>query len=433
MGSGGQRTLRRQEPRASTVEERRALLQRVLWSPQIAKSSRIREFLEYVCERALQDPSAEIHEQEIGCQVFGRGPAYDTAVDNVVRVTASQARRKLEQYFLAQGAAEPRILEIPKGGYTPVFREREPATDTAEPPPNQTPGHPPVFRPLVLLAIIVPWLLVIAACLYLALWKAPKTTPSELDVSPSLKALWSQLLPRGGRTDVVVTDSGLSLFWEMQPRQPTLQEYLDKNFWTRNDLPASNPDLRRLVERMGQRRLSSFGSLAAAFRVTELAGSSQTHVSISSPRDFNIHHMKTDNVVLLGSSGANPWVSLIEDRLTFRFGFDRVSRFAYFENRQPHPGELKIYRTDSEVSYCEIAFLPNLEHTGNILAISGAEVEGTEGGGEFVTNEHSMAQLRTLMRLGGSRFPYFEIMLKSSKIGGSTPGFAPVAFRILQP
>lgn len=96
MATGGQRTLRRQEPRASTVAEHRALLQRVLWSPQIAKASRIREFLEYVCEQALQNPSAEIHEQEIGYRVFGRSPDYDTAVDNVVRVTASQARKKLE-------------------------------------------------------------------------------------------------------------------------------------------------------------------------------------------------------------------------------------------------------------------------------------------------------------------------------------------------
>ena len=41
-----------------------------------------------------------------------------------MRVTASQARKKLEQYFAADGASEPVVLEIPKGQYTPVFRER---------------------------------------------------------------------------------------------------------------------------------------------------------------------------------------------------------------------------------------------------------------------------------------------------------------------
>lgn len=434
MGTGGQRTLRRQAPRASTVEECRALLQRALWSPQIAKSSRIREFLEYVCERALQDPSAEIHEQEIGCQVFGRSPAYDTAVDNVVRVTASQARKKLEQYFSSQGATEPRVLEIPKGGYTPVFRERDLATDTTEPPQHQTPGRLAVFRPLILSAIIVPWLLVVAGCLYLVFWNAPKTAPSELDPSPSIKALWSQLLPRGGRTDVVVTDSSLSQYEEASPRQITIQEYLQGDFWSRNGALTPNRELQSFVERMGRRQLTSIASVTTAFRVAELAGSGQARVAIVFPRDFNIGQLKTDNVVLLGSSIANPWVNLFRDRLTFRFGFDRVSHFAYFENQEPRPGELKIYRTDSDVSYCQIAFLPNLAQTGNVLAISGAEVEGTEGGGEFVTSERSLGQLRSFMKLHGSRrFPYFEVLLKSSKIGGSTPGFAPVAFRILRP
>jgi hypothetical protein len=61
------------------------------------------------------EESAEIHEQEIGHKVFGRGPDYDTNADNVVRVTASQVRKKLEQYFSLEGASEPVVLEIPKG------------------------------------------------------------------------------------------------------------------------------------------------------------------------------------------------------------------------------------------------------------------------------------------------------------------------------
>src|SRR5581483_6621208 len=116
------------------VEERRALLQRVLWSRQIQKSARIRDFLSYVCERAIQEPDAEVHEQEIGLRVFGRTQGYDTTADNVVRVTASQARKKLDLYFSSDGASEPVILEIPKGQYTPIFREREAAALAAPEP-----------------------------------------------------------------------------------------------------------------------------------------------------------------------------------------------------------------------------------------------------------------------------------------------------------
>src|SRR5438874_4018919 len=98
------------------------------------RSARIRDFMAYVCEKKFIDPSIEIHEQEIGVRVFGRKPDYDTMADNVVRVTASQTRRKLEHYFVTDGASEPVILEIPKGQYTPVFHERTPVAPPEEPP-----------------------------------------------------------------------------------------------------------------------------------------------------------------------------------------------------------------------------------------------------------------------------------------------------------
>src|SRR5256885_14569556 len=133
MGSGTQRIPRSADARSSTAKARHALLQRVLWSRHLQNSERTRDLLIYVSERALQEPSTEIHEQEIGYRVFGRKPDYDTAADNIVRVTVSQARKKLEQYFATDGISEPVILEIPKGKYTPVFRERE-AVDEGDDP-----------------------------------------------------------------------------------------------------------------------------------------------------------------------------------------------------------------------------------------------------------------------------------------------------------
>ena len=101
-----------------------------------------------------------------------------------------------------------------------------------------------------------------------------------------------------------------------------------------------------------------------------------------------------------------------------------------FENRQPRAGELKTYPNGAGISYCQIAFLANPGKTGNVLAISGTETEGTEGGGEFITSERSLEQLRTLVAPDrNGRVPYFEILLKSSRVGGATPGFSIVAVR----
>ena len=90
--------------------------------------------------------------------------------------------------------------------------------------------------------------------------------------------------------------------------------------------------------------------------------------------------MQSDNVILLGSPRANPWVELMAERLNFRYAFDQTLRYSYFENRAPKPGEPKLYRSDSGTSLCQIAFVPNLNRTGKILIIAGTEVEGTEAG-----------------------------------------------------
>ena len=231
-----------------------------------------------------------------------------------------------------------------------------------------------------------------------------------------------------------MSDSSLSLFQELLNRQLTLSEYLKFGQWARPDELTNNPDLKAFAELAAQRGFTSMGSVTIAYHIAELAGKDQGRISILRARDFDMRQMKYDNVVLLGSIRANPWQELIESRLNFRFGFDQKSRFSYFLNLQPHPGELSVYRTDSTVSYCRLAFVPSLAGPGNILSISGTETEGTEGGGEFVTSESSVAQLRSVVGVDkNGHLPHFEALLKSSRIGGETPNLTIVAFRLLQP
>ena len=416
-------------------DERRALLQRVLWSRQIEKSARIRDFLAYVTERALAEPTVEIHEQEIGHRVFGRSPDYDTTADNVVRVTASQARKKLDQYFSSDGAAEPVVLEIPKGQYLPAFRDREAAVPTAT--DRDAAGTQP-RRSRTAAVLLVCVAVLAAACIGLGLevHRQALAARTVLDANPTLRGLWSQLLPRpgAGRMDIVISDSSLSLFQELLNRPLTLAEYLDPDRWMQAGQFASDARLQTFAHKGAQRRFTSMASVTAVYRIGLLAGRDQSRISFFSARDFNIREMKADNVVLLGSSRANPWMELIQDKLNFRYGFDQETRYSYFENRNPRPGEAKFYRTNSSVSYCQIAFLPNLERAGNILAIGGTETEGTEGGSEYVTTEQSLSQLRGLVKPNrDGKLPYFEVLLESSRVGGAVPSFRMVAVRLLKP
>jgi hypothetical protein len=97
------------------------LVQRVVESPYLIGSARLRDFLLHVTACAIREAPEEATEQQIGIQVFQRSPGFNSSEDSIVRSQARLLRRKLAAYFKAEGASEPLIIEIPKGHYLPVF------------------------------------------------------------------------------------------------------------------------------------------------------------------------------------------------------------------------------------------------------------------------------------------------------------------------
>ena len=105
--------------------EWKVALARVLGSPGFEASERLRRFLEYVVEESINGRSGSIKAYTIAVDVFGRGADFDPNTDPIVRIEAGRLRRALERYYLTAGASDPLIVEIPKGGYAPKFRQRE--------------------------------------------------------------------------------------------------------------------------------------------------------------------------------------------------------------------------------------------------------------------------------------------------------------------
>jgi hypothetical protein len=108
----------------------------------LRRATRLRGFLTYVVDRKLAGCPEEITETLIGHRVFGRVATYNAGEDSIVRTEARTLRQRLERYFTGGGAAEPVVLEIPRGGYVPVFRPRAGVTACAAAP--TVPGEPRV-------------------------------------------------------------------------------------------------------------------------------------------------------------------------------------------------------------------------------------------------------------------------------------------------
>jgi hypothetical protein len=112
-------------------------LQRILESEFFRNSQRCSRFLEYSVHHLMHhQPDDELKERRIGIDVFNRTADYDTARDNIVRVTANEVRKRLAQYYGSTGLEDPLVLDMPPGAYIVTVRGIKPSTavpDTAVP------------------------------------------------------------------------------------------------------------------------------------------------------------------------------------------------------------------------------------------------------------------------------------------------------------
>lgn len=99
----------------------RAELARVLASPHFDASERNRAFLSFVVEESLLGHTERIKAYTIATEVFGRDTTFDPQLDSIVRIEAGRLRRSLEHYYLTDGRASRVRIDIPRGGYVPVF------------------------------------------------------------------------------------------------------------------------------------------------------------------------------------------------------------------------------------------------------------------------------------------------------------------------
>src|SRR5579862_8337989 len=103
-------------------EQVRAELEKICASRLFIRSDRLRRFLRFTVENALNGELDQLNEQVIGRDVFDRKKGYDPQIDSIVRVEARRLRSKLADYYRAPGASDPVQITLEKGGYVPAFR-----------------------------------------------------------------------------------------------------------------------------------------------------------------------------------------------------------------------------------------------------------------------------------------------------------------------
>jgi hypothetical protein len=121
-------------PPSPTVRVREQL-DKILASPAFANAERMRRYLRFIVEHAISSPNEPLKEMTVGMALYAGKGEFDPRTTAVVRVDATRLRAKLLEYYSSHGAADPMIIDLPKGSYTPIFRvasNHHVSTDRAE-------------------------------------------------------------------------------------------------------------------------------------------------------------------------------------------------------------------------------------------------------------------------------------------------------------
>ena len=101
-------------------------LQAVLGSGIFNRAPNLALLLTYVCERYFEGSGEQIKEYNIAVEALGRPAVFDQKRDSIVRVEAHRLRKRLREYYEADGADHVVRIEIPPGQYAPRFMAQKP-------------------------------------------------------------------------------------------------------------------------------------------------------------------------------------------------------------------------------------------------------------------------------------------------------------------
>jgi len=406
-------------------------------------SQRSGQFLKYIAEQAISGHFDALKERSIGVELFGRVPTYDTGEDAIVRVTASDVRRRLLQHYGSQGTTSTFRIGLPTGSYIPeitrdsFIREKNSSQIAAPIGLEKALQVSPILSPIENGEIArlfhraeVRWsffagLLVV---LNLALWLIFGGHMSLKNGAFPATLPWSAIFRLPHTTSLVTCDPNIAEIQGITGVSISASEYANQQYLPQ---PGTlSPDVMNIVHgTMRGDKTANVDTLIVA-SIAALAQANADKISVRPARELRLADLDTDNnFIFLGSPRSNPWTTLFSDRLDFRIVFDKASHQEIILNMHPHAGEPGTYVPTAKGfatgdSFATISFLQNPNHAGQILMLAGANAEGTKAAGELITD---LKSLSSALGHCGIHSPdpvqHFQILLRLRTMAGSPTNF----------
>ncbi|MGC4049391.1 MAG: hypothetical protein QM757_07735 [Paludibaculum sp.] len=334
------------------------------------------KLLRYLADHALSGDPEQVKEYQIAREVFGRAEDFDPRLDSIARVQASRLRTKLAEYYSGEGAQDAWHIDLPRGGYTLVFKHREEPQVQPEPPaPPAVPARTYLQPFRLAAAFAAVFAISLGLCLYLLI---SRPSPEQTTATPALKAFWSTLLKSEDSPLIIYSNA------EFVGRPETGLRY------RRPDDAAST-----VFE-----SYTGVGEVMAVDSLNKVFHSLGRTLGVKRARLLNWDETKNRAVIFLGSPSENlPVRDLpLSRHFAFRFseGPERKGDLGIV-NLRPRPGEQPVYYASGnftvteEYALIEAADGPSASQT--VLLLAGTTTYGTQGAAEFVCNEDQVSSL----------------------------------------
>jgi hypothetical protein len=426
-------------------------LKEVIEGEAFKGSHRSGQFLAFIVEESIAGRVTALKERVIGVKLFGRDPSYDTGEDAIVRVTASDVRKRLLQHYGKYGITSEFRISLPLGSYIPEIT-REPEKTAGHRKPVAIPEGPltspePVRAPHIIGPVETPtpdrrggvrWLyfavLVIAfnAILWGIFWNHFSRAGSEpVSILP-----WPAFFQSPRPTKLITSDPNIVEIQEVTGSTVSLSDYANQRFIP--NVSSLSPQVISFCRDILRGDKAAAVDTRVIASIAELAQSASRKINVQVARDVRLSDLYADeNFIFTGSPLSNPWTNLFKDHLDFRFIFDDASHQEVIRNVHPLPGESSSYVPTAKgwatgQSFATISFLQNPGRDGQVLILAGANGEGTAAAGELVTNGPRLSAALQHCGIESARpIRHFQLLLRLNTMAGSPSNVDVLACHIL--
>jgi hypothetical protein len=439
-------------PEGKTLLKR--YLNEITEGPAFKGSPRSAQFLEYVIWQSAAGKVADLKERTVGVELFGRPPTYDTGEDAIVRVTASDVRKRLMQHYSGVGNASEFRIGLPSGGYVPeLIRTSNVGNEglVTQLSVDERPVEPPVqgFASWVGTRNETSlgwkyWILPTLGFIALIVGIVPTIVnrPGQAAsrgkmVGSSGAAPWASLFDGSRRVLIVASDPNIEEIQRMSHSSLSLSDYANQSYLPPGASTLSPAEIGFMKDILRGNKISSFdGSIIA--NLASLMTPGHNRLLVRAARNLRVKDLQTDeNLVLLGSPRSNPWTSMFDPVLDFRFAFDPRTQREFILNVHTGKGESKEYVPtaggfDTGKSFALISVFHNPGYGGRVLIIAGASGEGTEAAGDLVADPARWAAALQACHIArdASR-QSLQILLQLETMAGSSSTVNTVACHLL--